>query len=94
MKLFIGHQGYLHDSTVLNRLWSGAAKQRVLLDWDRLLDQPIEELSARGRLAPIEPEGELVEVIVQMLVADGALVVSLCGMRHQIGQRRRVTFSL
>jgi hypothetical protein len=38
-----------------------------------LLDKPKEQLPARGRFPAIEAEGELVEVVVQVLVADRTL---------------------
>jgi len=40
----------------------------------RLLSQAEEELTSTLGFSPVEPEGELVEVVVQMLVTDRALV--------------------
>ena len=46
-------------------------------DWlhrNSLLHEPIEELAARARRAPVEAEGELVEVVVEVVEADGTVV--------------------
>ena len=40
----------------------------------RLLDEPIEEFAAAFGFAAVETEGELVQVVVQMFVAHGALM--------------------
>jgi hypothetical protein len=37
---------------------------------DRLLEQPVEEHAASSRVASVEPEGELVEVVGQVLVTE------------------------
>ena len=39
-------------------------------DLDGLLHEPVEQLPAGGRTAAVEAEGELVEVVVEMLVLD------------------------
>ena len=41
---------------------------------DRLLQQPVEQQPAAARAASVKAEGELVEVGVEMLGADSALV--------------------
>src|ERR1700676_5580234 len=43
---------------------------------DRLLCQAVKQLAAVAGPTPIEPEGELVEVVVQMRCADAALMGS------------------
>jgi hypothetical protein len=56
---------------------SGAAEhlgQRLRLGLHRLLEEAIEEQAAVVRTAPVEAEGELIEVVVELLRADGALV--------------------
>ena len=45
-------------------------------DLGGLLCDPVEELSSRRRLAPVEAEDEFVEVILEVLVPDGSLVCS------------------
>ncbi len=40
----------------------------------RAFDEPVEEQSTVARAAAVEAEGELVEVVVEVLVADRALV--------------------
>jgi hypothetical protein len=40
----------------------------------RLLEQPVEEQAAVLRGAAVEAEGELVEVVVELLRPDGALM--------------------
>jgi len=62
-------------------LWFGfrAADEALVggrVDGDGLLSEPVEELAAALRLSAVEPEGELVEVVVEMFLADGALVGS------------------
>jgi len=47
---------------------------RVRFDADGLLEQPVEEKSTMVRPAAVEAEGELVQVVVELLVADSALV--------------------
>ncbi len=44
------------------------------VDHDRLLHEAIKELSPVARPASIEPKGELIEVELQVLVADRPLV--------------------
>ena len=46
------------------------------LHLNRLLSQSIEQFAPRSRLAPIEPEGEFVEIVVQVLLTNRALVGS------------------
>jgi hypothetical protein len=41
---------------------------------NRLLHKPVEQLAAMTGRAPVEPERELVQVIIQMLEADRSLV--------------------
>ena len=41
---------------------------------DRELEEPVEQHPAGAGLAPVEPEGELVEVFLQMLGSGGALM--------------------
>jgi hypothetical protein len=48
------------------------------------LDEPVEEQPAVARAAAVEAEGELVEVAVEVLVADGALVALSAGLRANI----------
>ena len=43
-------------------------------DLDGLLDEAVEELAPPARGAPVEPERELIEVAIQMLARDAALV--------------------
>ena len=55
----------------------GASDQRLVgrrLDGDGLLNQAVEELASASGLAGVEAEGEFVEVVVEMLVADGSLM--------------------
>ncbi len=40
----------------------------------RLLDEPIEEFASAFGFAAVETEGELVQLVVQMFVAHGALM--------------------
>ena len=44
------------------------------IDCDGLLEQPVEQLAPAARFAPVEAEDELVEIGIQMLQADRALV--------------------
>ena len=44
------------------------------LDCERLLDQPVEEKSPCLGFAPVEPKGELIEVVVELLELDAALM--------------------
>ena len=41
---------------------------------NRLVQEPVEEQAAGARIASIEAEGELVEVVVELLGLHGALV--------------------
>jgi hypothetical protein len=43
---------------------------------DCLLEETIEQLAAGAARAPVEAEGELVEIVVEMLDAHGPLVSS------------------
>jgi hypothetical protein len=43
-------------------------------DFERLLDQPVEEEPARARFAAIEPKCEFVEIVVEVLRLDAALM--------------------
>ncbi len=45
-----------------------------VFDLDRLLEQSVEDEAAVAGVAAVEAEGELVEVVVEMLAAGGALV--------------------
>ncbi len=45
-----------------------------MLELNGLLEQPVEEEAAVAGAAAVEAEGELVEVVVELLRADGALV--------------------
>ncbi len=47
------------------------------LDDDGLLKQAVEQLATRTRTTAVETKGELVEVVVQVLMADGPLVPML-----------------
>ena len=49
-------------------------RDRRVLDLDGLLEESVEEEAAVTRAAAVEAEGELVEVVVELLRADGALV--------------------
>jgi hypothetical protein len=44
------------------------------LSGQRALQQPVEEQATVARVAAVEAEGELVEVVVELCVADGTLV--------------------
>ena len=44
------------------------------IDGDGLLNEAKEQLAAAARAASVEPEGELVEVVVQMFVRDRAVM--------------------
>jgi hypothetical protein len=43
-------------------------------DRDGLLGEPVEKQPSGLRAAPVEPKGEFVEVVVEMLVPDAALI--------------------
>ena len=76
--------GYTVDSGSPNILWFGdflgfcnrvnnhLVSRRI--HGYRLLDEPIEEFAAAFGFAAVETEGELVQVVVQMFVAHGALM--------------------
>src|SRR5262245_28497174 len=48
--------------------------ERDVIELHRLLEQPVEEQAALLRAAAVEPERELVEVVVELVWAGGALV--------------------
>ena len=55
--------------------YSGVSDQRLVggrIDGDGLLNEAKEQLAAAARAASVEPEGELVEVVVQMFVRGSA----------------------
>ena len=61
----------------LARRRSGAAeelRQRCGLDLHGLLEEPVEEQAAVIRAATVEAERELVQVVIELLRANGALV--------------------
>jgi hypothetical protein len=74
--------GYLLDSGSLYSLWfrfrlgSGVKNmiQGYWFDRDGLLHETEEELAAAFGPSAVESEGELVQVVVEMLVADRPLV--------------------
>ena len=76
--------GYLLDSGSPYRLWflfrPGFGVKNPIqgdgLDRHGLLHEPEEKLAAARSSPPVESERELIEVVVEMLVADGALVGS------------------
>lgn len=43
-------------------------------DRDGLLNEPVEQLAAAARVAPVETEGEFVQIVVQVLRTDPALM--------------------
>ena len=47
---------------------------RHRVDGDSLLHEPIKELSPVGGPAAVEPEGELVQVLIEVLLTHGSLV--------------------
>ena len=56
---------------------SGVSDQRLVggrIDGDGLLNEAKEQLAAAARAASVEPEGELVEAVVQMFVRDRAVM--------------------
>lgn len=75
--MYLGTQNSLGVFTCLHRLrylggnqcleWGG-------LDLDSLLSKSVEEFAPRCGLAAVEPKCELIEVVLQMLMSDGALV--------------------
>src|ERR1035437_10264876 len=65
---------YLLDATRPNRLWFHQFCERNRLNLNGLLRQPVEQFAAWRRGATVEAEGELVEIIVQMLGRHCALV--------------------
>ncbi len=83
-KFDIPDDGYPVDSGSPNILWFGdflgfcnrvnnhLVSRRI--HGYRLLDEPIEEFAAAFGFAAVETEGELVQVVVQMFVAHGALM--------------------
>ena len=65
----------------------GLADERVVgvgFGRDRALEQTVEEQPAMAGSAPVEAEGELVEVVVELGAADGALV----GAEHPALEQR------
>ena len=74
--------GYLLDSGSPYRLWFGFRLgsgventiQGYWLDRHGLLDEAEEKLAAAFGSSPVESERELVQVVVEMLVADRPLV--------------------
>jgi hypothetical protein len=76
--------GYLLDSSSPYRLWFGfgfgsGVKNPIQgnrFDGYGLLQEAEEELAAALGPPPVESEGELVEVVIEMLVADCSLVGS------------------
>ena len=76
--------GYPLDSGNPNILWLGSrglsvpvGDDRSIRRWvhgDCLLHKAVEEFSPAALVAPVEAEHKLVEVVVQMLVANRALV--------------------
>ena len=54
--------------------WLHQPSVRYRLDGDRLLDQAEKQFAAVPGRPTVEAKGELVEVVVQMRVADGALM--------------------
>ena len=67
-------QGYLLGSTTPKGLWSHNFGKSVWCHLNSLLGEPVEQLAAGGRKAAVEAKGKLVEVVIQMVVRDGALV--------------------
>ena len=84
MVMYFQGDGYPVDSGSPNILWFGdflGFSNRVNnhlvsrgIHGYRLLDEPIEEFAAAFGFAAVETEGELVQVVVQMFVAHGALM--------------------
>ena len=80
----INEDGYPVDSGSPNILWFGdflgfcnRVNNHLVsrgIHGYRLLDEPIEEFAAAFGFAAVETEGELVQVVVQMFVAHGALM--------------------
>ena len=66
--------GYLLDATKRNRLWFDQGREGGRPNLHGLLGQTIEQLAPRGRSAAVESKGELVEVVVQMILSDRALM--------------------
>jgi hypothetical protein len=56
--------GYPLYSTCPNSWWFHKGSIRLRADLHSLLNQTIEQLAPRGRGSAVEPEGELVEVVV------------------------------
>lgn len=61
---------------------------------DRLLKQPIEKQPPSARVTTVEAKGELVQVVVQVLVADlplrdGQVPRSLFGLGYDSGIRQQ-----
>ena len=80
-----GGTGYLLHSGSHYILWlatsfvfhtSGHAFVRDRIHGDSLLRQTVEQLAPAARLAAVETKGELIEVVIQMLVADRPLMRS------------------
>ena len=73
--------GYPLDSGNPNRLWLGLAPiwvddlvVRDGIDRHGLLGETEEELAATFGSPPVEAKSELIEVVVEVLLTDGALV--------------------
>ena len=66
--------GYPLDSTIPHLLWMDQSSIGVGSDLRRLLDKPVKELASRCRAAAVETEGELVQVVVQVLRLNSALM--------------------
>ena len=62
------------DATRYNRLWFYQLCERDWADLHGLLSQSIEQFAPRFGAAAIEPKGELIQVIVQMLYSNCPLV--------------------
>ena len=69
-----GLYGYLLDSTTPNRWWFDQGREGGRFYLNGLLGQTVEQLAPGRRLAAVEPERKFVEVIVQVILANGTLV--------------------
>ena len=82
-ELGIAVAGYPLDSGSPHRLWFSLRRDRVndpvvrdRVDGHCLLRQAVEEHATAARPPAIEAEGELIQVVVEVLMADGSLVGS------------------
>ena len=69
--------GYLLHSGDPRSRYSGGREQRLgrrRVEGDSWLHEAEEQRAAAARAAPVEPEGELVEVVGQMCVRDRAMM--------------------